>query len=251
MNSCSESERPIAMNRLLMLGILVAKAICLQGCVPMYCAINHGNIHDTEELKMFEWETELRGVDRPHSNDLAIMESSQQNRWIVFNRSYHDTYRTKQHVVDESGNHIETLPYRDMRRNSPHRKFRTYETYTLFTSEPRAYTRANVSVSIEKFEYPGFLEVESLLRFTFGRIVAPFMGKSGRAFINNTHDYFRCCPPQLVVTTTQPDSSTTTRRFTFPDYDIDKYNPNGTMISIDGRFLYIYFNDQAALIGLE
>lgn len=240
-----------ALNRLIFAGFLVAAAFCLQGCVPIYCAVNHSNLPEAEELQMFAWETELGYISQPRRNDLAIMESSQANRWIVFSKSYHDTYRTKQFVIDESGKHTATLPYRDMRRNSPQRKFRKYETYIAFTDDPQAYADANVSVSIIDYEYPKILEFESWTRFTLGRLYAPFIGKSGKAFIHNTDDYFRCCPPQVAVTHTQPNGVSTTRIFSFPDYDIDAYNPCGTLVSEDGRFLYIYFHDQATLIGLN
>lgn len=250
-SSAFVTELPVTHKLSIAILTILLWALLLPGCVPVYCAFKNANPPESEELEMFAWETELDGATQPHSNDLAIMESSQTDRWIVFNKSYHDNDKTMQIVVDQNGNYIETLPYRDMRRNSPHRKFRKYETYTLFTDEPEAYANANISVEIERNSYPPLLEVEAWLRQTLGRIVAPFMGKAGARLIHMPYESTECCPPYLAITTTQPDGNTSTRRFTFPEYNIDGHNPLGTLVSNDGRFLYIYFKDQATLIGLN
>ncbi len=240
-----------ALNRLIIAGFLVAAAVCQQGCVPIYCAVNHSNLPEAEELQMFAWETELGGTFGPPTHRLAVMETSQENRYIAFNDAHDDRRAPVQYVIDESGGIIETLPYRDMRRNSPESKFRKYETYTHFTNESEVYARSNVKVTIERYNYSPWLEVEAWTRQTLGRLVAPFMGKAGVRLIRMPYEPTECCPPTIVVTKTPPGGPTTTRRFTIPDYDIDRYNRIETLVSTDGRFLFIHNNYLASFIGLD
>jgi len=128
---------------------------------------------------------------------------------------------------------------------------RKVDGFLSFTDDHTVYEGAKVIVHIEEDTYPQYLEVEAWLRQTLGRLRAPFMGKSGRAFIYDTGSRFACGPPRVAITTTNQDGSKTVQRYTLPKTERRYWEQYGTLISEDGRLLYIYFQDSGAIIRLH
>lgn len=214
----------------------------LQGCVPIYCAVKYSRTPDTKPIELFDWTTSKGYDSQPDLDHLVIKHTDNPPGWVLFENYDHWLYvATEQIQLDEAGAFLAILPDRDMRSETD---------FIRFTNDANVYTKANLSVVIEEDTYPQALEVEAWLRQTFGRLIAPFMGKSGEAFITDDFSRFACCPPRVAITTTHADGTATTRRYTLPNAEDDYWEQYGTLISEDGQFLYIYFQHSGAIILL-
>jgi len=228
-------------SRLPLAFLVLCALVFMNGCVPIYCTLKYGRTPTSQPLELFQWDTTSNRSHQPPLDQIALIQADQPGLWIIYNNNSGYRISTKQILLDDSGGYIETLPARDMRKTEP---------FVRFTADPEVYEKSNFSVVIEDDSYPQYLEVEAWLRQTFGRLIAPAMGKSGRAFIYDSFSRFACGAPRVAITTKHNDGSTSIRRFSLPRTEETHFVGYGTLISENGEFLYIYYHHSGSVLRL-